>query len=140
VAGNVSTPSAALTVSLDTTAPDGQITSLSEGQTYNDNQFRRTCAGRRDYSICGTAVDAVSAYTSGLSTITLELRTGADCLDSSGNFTPWACGSPLDVTPEVDWAQDTNANGLPSGDYTARLTTTDIAGNVTVHIVNFSMR
>ena len=140
LAGNVSPASADLVVSLDTTAPDGQITSLSEGQTYSNAPFRRTCAGRRDYSICGTAVDAVSAYTSGLSTLTLELRTGASCLDSSGTFTPAACGSPLHVTPEADWAQDTNAGGLGPAGYTATLTTTDVAGNVSVYVVNFTMQ
>ncbi len=140
VAGNGSPASPDFVVSLDTTAPDGQITSVSEGATYSSVQFRRTCAGRRDYSICGIAVDPASAFTSGIGTLTLELRTGSNCLDASGNFSSVACLTPLDVAPEADWAQDTSPSGLPAADYTATLTTTDVAGNVTVHVVNFFMR
>ncbi len=143
LAGNTSPNSAAFDVHLDATAPEGQIVSPPDGWSGNFAQFRNLCGGRGDYSICGTAIDQASGYVSGVGQLGLDLTlTGSPstCLNESGNFTEAACSAPLAVTLEQNWARDTQSGGPPKGDYTARLTTTDVAGNVSTHIVRFTIR
>jgi antitoxin (DNA-binding transcriptional repressor) of toxin-antitoxin stability system len=137
-AGNVSAPSGALSVTLDTVLPVPTITDPKSGVTYKNGgpgaeSWANTCAGTP--GACGTASDSGSGVTS----VTLVLRDTTANTCWSGTGTTYAtCGSPLGVTGTTTWSKTMIFNVVKArSSLGLTITVTDLAGNVGTTTVSF---
>lgn len=137
-AGNASTPSGAVSVTLDTVLPVLTITDPRSGVTYKNggqgaDAWTATCAGTP--GACGTAFDSGSGVTS----VTLVLRdtTANTCWTGTGT-TYATCGSQLAVTGTTNWSKGIAFQVVNSHILLLTITVTDLAGNVTTTSVGFA--
>jgi hypothetical protein len=132
-AGNRSA-AASLTVRLDLTAPTAGIT-FPGATTYSSTGYRAGCGTSTTYDVCGTSADPASAYSSGVRSVQLEIRTGATCLTSTGTLTSAGCATRLTASGTTSWTWTTPLLG--TGSYTLTVWVTDLAGNTSQLSVAF---
>ena len=138
-AGNASTASGALAVTLDSVVPTVTITDPKANVAYKDNtgpaagRWANTCAGSP--GACGIAADTGS----GVASVTLVLRdsTAGTCWTGSGT-TYAACGSALAVTGTTSWSRAIAYAVVTGRSLQLTITVTDVAGNVATSSVGFS--
>jgi hypothetical protein len=133
-AGNRSATAASLTVRLDQTVPTGVIT-FPGATSYKAADLRRGCGTTNDHDLCGTAADPTSAFSSGLTSVRLELRRGTTCLTGTGTFAA-ECATGLTATGTASWAYTTPL--LTAGSYILTVWATDLAGNTSQVSVAFA--
>jgi hypothetical protein len=137
-AGNTSTASGALAVTLDTVLPVPTITDPRGGVTYKNggqgaDVWGNTCAGSP--GACGTASDSGSGVTS----VTLMLRDTSANTCWTGTGTTYAtCGSQLAVTGTSNWSRGIAFQVVNNHTLLLTTTATDLAGNVTTITASFA--
>lgn len=136
-AGNSSTTSAGLSVTLDTVLPTVTIADPRNGAAYKDtsgpagSRWANTCSGTP--GACGGAADSAS----GVTTVTLVLKDPS--ANACWNGTAFAtCGTPLTVTGTTTWSRAIAYAVVSGRSLQLTVTATDLAGNTGTSTVGFS--